>query len=187
MDYNNIIKTFIDEYNKSISETNINKLIELSNDILNCGVAKNTFFIAGNGGSAATGSHLVIDILKTSGLSNPPVCINLSDNIPSITAIGNDIGYNDIFSLQIEKMGKEGDILFVITGSGNSPNIINAVKVAKGKGMKTWGLLGFDGGKVKNMLDDYILVPSYDYGIVEGAHSVLLHILVRILKKGYSK
>jgi len=151
--------------------------------------SKKTLFICGNGGSAATASHMTCDLGKTILGKNPRfnqnrlriICFN--DNISLITAWGNDEGYDYIFSEQLKTLGTKGDCLIVITGSGNSKNIIEVVKEAKKIGVTTFGLLGFAGGKVKKLLDEHILVKCDDYGIIEDVHSILNHLITDYFKK----
>lgn len=148
-----------------------------------------TLFIAGNGGSAATSSHMACDLSKSILGKNPREktkrlrVISLNDAIPTMTAWGNDEGYKYIFSEQLKNLGRKGDMLLIITGSGNSENILEAVQTAKKKGMETFGLLGFDGGKVKDMLDHYLLVESGDYGIIEDIHGIINHLITDYFKK----
>lgn len=142
---------------------------------------RNIFFI-GNGGSASTASHLAADIGKNTGLIPAPKTISLCDNISFITALSNDLSYEDIFSEQIKNLGNNGDLLIAISGSGNSKNIIKAVEVADKIGMYTVGLLGFKGGKLMDMVDLPLLCNSDNYGIIESAHSFIHHYLVESLK-----
>lgn len=146
-------------------------------------------FIAGNGGSAATASHMACDLAKTT-LGKEKVlpvkrvrAIALTDNAPLITAWGNDVSYDVVFAEQLRNLADAGDLLIVITASGNSPNIIEAVKTAKELGMTTVGLLGFEGGKVKPMLDHAVVVNSSHFGYIEDAHSVINHLITDHLKK----
>jgi D-sedoheptulose 7-phosphate isomerase len=145
-------------------------------------------FIAGNGGSAATASHMACDFAKTTlGKANElPTkrmkAIALSDNVPAITAWGNDVSYDLVFSEQLKNLGEEGDVLVVITCSGNSPNIVECLKVAKDLGMTSSGLLGFSGGKCLPLCDAAIVVRSEDYGVIEDAHSILNHLLTQYMK-----
>ena len=111
-------------------------------------------FIVGNGGSAGTASHMACDLAKTVLGKKPDRkrrrfrVMSMTDNVPLITALGNDFGYEHVFTEQLILFARRGDLLVVITGSGNSPNIINAVKMAREMGMRTAGMLGFDGGQV---------------------------------------
>lgn len=140
-------------------------------------------FIVGNGGSAATASHIACDLSKTviGRAVAAPVkrfkAVALTDNVPLITAWGNDEGYETIFAQQLRNLADKDDVLVVITGSGNSPNIVEAVKAAKELGLKSIGLLGFDGGIVKDLLDHAIVVNSTNYGHLEDAHMALNHLI----------
>lgn len=136
-------------------------------------------FVAGNGGSAATASHIVCDLGKTVGAR----ALCLSDGVPLLTALGNDCSYDDIFSQPLKNLGKKGDLLLVITGSGNSKNIIKVVDTAKKLGIETIGFLGMGGGKVKSMLDNFFLVPSDEYGPIEDFHLILNHLITAYFAK----
>ena len=139
-------------------------------------------FIVGNGGSAATASHMACDLAKTVlGQQPDPTTrrfrvMALTDNVPLITAIANDVGYEHVFTEQLARFACRGDVLVVITGSGNSPNVVNAVRMARERGLRTAGLLGFDGGQVLPLLDTPLLIPDFSYGFVEDLHMVLDHL-----------
>jgi D-sedoheptulose 7-phosphate isomerase len=136
-----------------------------------------TLFIAGNGGSAATASHWVNDLGKAASRSGrrPMRVMGLADNVSWLTALANDEGYDRDFAGQLGNFGRPGDILAVISASGNSANLVRAVEVAGSLGMVTIGLLGFDGGVLKTMLDDVVWVetPKGEYGLVESMHTVI--------------
>jgi D-sedoheptulose 7-phosphate isomerase len=139
--------------------------------------------IIGNGGSAATASHLACDLAKT--VLGSPVnrqaqrfrALSLADNMPIITAWANDFSFDAVFAEQIETLGHQDDLLIAITGSGNSPNIVAGVEVARRLGMRSIGLLGFDGGRVKDMVDAHVIVRSNHYGHVEDMHMLLVHLV----------
>lgn len=144
-----------------------------------------TIFVAGNGGSAATASHLVNDLgkaTKTSGLSAIRV-IGLVDNVSWLTALANDEGYERVFSGQLENFAAPGDVLLVISASGNSANLVSAVELARTQGVHTLALLGFDGGILRTLVDDclWLCCPKGLYGLVESAHSILGDILASCL------
>jgi len=149
---------------------------------------KKTIFVIGNGGSAATSSHMATDLAKgvfhRGGPSIP--IISLSDNTSLITAIGNDLGYEEIFSEQLRSLAHTNDLLICITASGNSPNILRAVKVAHQIGMKTIALTGFDGGKISQKVDIVLhaVSPKGLYGPVEDTHALLMHYFVEKLVEG---
>ena len=119
-------------------------------------------YVAGNGGSAAIASHWVNDLGKATKRSgSPPIRVmSLNDNVSWLTALANDEGYERVFSGQLENFAKPGDVLVVISSSGNSVNLIRAVELARTRGLVSIGLLGFDRGKLKNQLDDYLLLPT---------------------------
>jgi D-sedoheptulose 7-phosphate isomerase len=150
-------------------------------------------FVVGNGGSAATASHMACDLGKTVLGNNHPVhrkrfkVIALNDNMPLMTAWGNDVSYELVFSEQLRNLANRGDVLLVITGSGNSPNVLCAVQAARELDVKTIGFLGFDGGRVKPLLDRFILVKSDNYGFVEDAHMILNHLITAHFKKTFQE
>jgi D-sedoheptulose 7-phosphate isomerase len=109
--------------------------------------------------------------------------MSLSDNISWLTALANDEGYDRVFSGQLENFARSGDVLVVISASGNSPNLVDAVEFARQRELLTIGFLGFDGGVLKNKVDDYLWLPTEKgaYGLVESGHSLLCHILTTCL------
>lgn len=144
-----------------------------------------TVFVAGNGGSAATASHFVNDLgkaTKASGRSHVRI-MSLSDNVSWLTALANDEGYDRVFAGQLENFAGPGDVLLVISASGNSPNLLQAVELGNARGMTTIGVLGFDGGALKDMVDDSLWLRTEPgaYGLAESAHSVVLDILTTCL------
>jgi D-sedoheptulose 7-phosphate isomerase len=140
-------------------------------------------FIVGNGGSAATASHMACDLGKTVLGKTPDRTkrrfrvTSLTDNVPLMTAVANDLGYEHVFTEQLAVLARRDDLLVVITGSGNSPNVVNAVKTAREMGLRTAGMLGFDGGEVLPLLDTPLLIPDFSYGFVEDLHMVLDHVV----------
>lgn len=142
-------------------------------------------FIAGNGGSAATASHMANDLAwgLTRGGVRPMRAISLGDNVALTTAIANDVGYEQIFSHQLTALANRDDVLVVITGSGNSPNVLRALETAKQIGMVTVGFLGMSGGRAKAMVDVAVVVASDDYGPIEDVHMILDHLATAYLKK----
>jgi D-sedoheptulose 7-phosphate isomerase len=150
-------------------------------------------FIIGNGGSAATASHMACDLGKTvlGAADNPPArrfrVIALTDNVALITAWGNDVSYQSVFAEQLRNFANKGDLLVVITGSGNSTNIVEAVKAAQELGLISVGLLGFSGGVVRKLLDHSVVVDSDDYGYIEDAHMILTHLATAYFKKALAR
>jgi D-sedoheptulose 7-phosphate isomerase len=143
-----------------------------------------TVFFFGNGGSSSAASHFVVDISKVAarGPGRRIKCVGLSDNIPSMTAWGNDSDYSVIFSEQLKILAEKGDVAFAISGSGNSPNVLKAVEAAKEIGVTTIGLTGIGGGKLKGMVDVPVVVPSNSMQHTEDVHVTLLHLLTAYLR-----
>jgi D-sedoheptulose 7-phosphate isomerase len=148
-------------------------------------------FFIGNGGSAATASHFANDLaFGTNEYEQPFRVISLTDNVPVLTALGNDFGYEEIFVRQLRVLGKQGDVLVAISASGNSPNLIKTLEYAKTAGIKSVAITAFDGGKMKTLADDGIHIPTEpkEYGPAEDVHMVLDHLvgayLMRIVKHG---
>ncbi len=150
-----------------------------------------TVFFIGNGGSAATASNFANDLaIGNNEYQKPFRAISLADNMPIITAISNDFGYEEIFVRQLRVLGKKGDVLVGISASGNSRNVILAFEHARSAGIKTVAITAFDGGKLKAMADEGIHVPTEpkEFGPAEDAHMVLDHLmgayLMRYVKAG---
>jgi len=144
-----------------------------------------TIYVAGNGGSAATASHWVNDLGKATrqaGVARMRV-MSLTDSVPWMTALANDEGYDCVFAEQLENFAQPGDLLVLISCSGNSPNLVAAVDCARAHGVETVALLGFDGGALKDRVDEHLLVPSARgaYELVEDVHGVVCHICTRAL------
>jgi D-sedoheptulose 7-phosphate isomerase len=144
-----------------------------------------TIFLVGNGGSAATASHAACDLSLGPRVFGGKAyrAISLADNNALLTAAGNDIGYDAVFSEQLRTLLKPGDIVLAISASGNSPNIVKAVEYANQTGAVTIGLTGFDGGRLGEIVHEQIHVrtPQGDYGPVEDLHLVLNHLITSYL------
>lgn len=183
MDYRNNIKKYIEEEIEIIKSLDVDVINQIMNEIKASQERGNIIYICGNGGSAATASHYCCDFNKgVSGECDKDTnFICLSDNIPTMTAIANDISYDEIFSYQLKNRIKPGDLLFVISGSGNSKNIVRAMEIAKEKGNKIIGLCGYGGGKVKEMSDICLHVNVNNMQIVEDLHMMLDHCMMYIL------
>ncbi len=137
---------------------------------------KNVYFI-GNGGSCSTAEHFEEDLRKFVGIK----AYSLTKS-PTITMIGNDYGYENIFKKQLELLLEPEEVVVGITGMGNSSNIVEALKYTKEKKGITFGLLGFNGGEARKYCDNHILIPSEDYGQIEDFHLTICHIACKALK-----
>ena len=160
-------------------------------DILfECYQADHTVFTFGNGGSGALASHLVADLGKGTHFPGPKElaavrrlkALAVTDNMPMVTAWANDTHYEDVFMRQIENFLQPGDVALAISGSGNSPNVLRALEYARSAGATTIGLGGFGGGKMKELLDCPIIVPSNNMQRVEDAHVIIGHMIFLDLK-----
>lgn len=172
-----------------IQEIEVLKNIDLPsiNNIMNifetCREEGNNIFICGNGGSAATASHFCCDFNKGVSLTQNKKynfqC--LSDNVPTMMAIANDIGYDQIFSIPLKNKINRNDVFVGISGSGNSINVIEAMNYAKSVGAITIALVGYDGGELLKIADHCIHVPINNMQIVEDIHMILDHIMMYVL------
>jgi D-sedoheptulose 7-phosphate isomerase len=142
-------------------------------------------FVIGNGGSAATASHLATDLAKTAERSGKPLLrsMSLTDNVPFMTAIANDLGYDEVFVRQMRNYLKRGDVVIIISGSGNSPNVVKAAKFARSVGARTVGMTGFTGGQLRKLVDVCLHVESEQYGVIEDLHMAVGSILAFYLKQ----
>lgn len=142
-------------------------------------------FTLGNGGSASTASHIAADLAKnTIGPNMDRFRItSLNDNTAILTALANDLGYENVFSEQLQNLIRPGDLLLAVSASGNSPNVLKAIRYARSRSAEVVGILGFDGGEAAKLADLAIIVPSFDYGVVEDLHLIINHILVEYFKQ----
>src|SRR4030042_1588490 len=136
-----------------------------------------SIYVFGNGGSAATASHFVVDLCKMNNLY--AFCLN--DNIPSLTAYANDLGYESVFSEQIRRLATKEDVVIGISVSGNSQNVIHGILAAKEMGVFTVGLTGYKGGELGTIVDFHINVPVDNMQIAEDIHLILTHIVCSYL------
>lgn len=140
--------------------------------------------LAGNGGSAADAQHFAAELVGRYGFDRPSLpSLALTTDTSNLTAIGNDYGYDKVFSRQLEGMGNEGDLFIGISTSGNSQNIINAFEAAKKKNIITVALVGRDGGKMANIADYTLIVPSNDTPRIQESHLLIEHMICDIIEK----
>ena len=159
-------------------EENEEKLKKAVNIIYNALKNGNKILICGNGGSAADSQHFAAEVVGRFKLERKGLpAIALTTDTSILTAIGNDYGFDKIFERQVEALGKEGDVLVGISTSGNSENVIKAVNKAKEMGIYTIGLLGKDGGKLKDIVDLALIVPSNDTARIQECHLTIYHVI----------
>ena len=163
------------------NEEDLKKSIEIIENALKNG---NKLLICGNGGSAADAQHFAAEIVGRFKLERDGLpAIALTTDTSILTAIGNDYGFDKIFERQVEALGKEGDVLVGISTSGNSENVIKAVNKAKVMGIYTIGLLGKDGGKLKDIVDLALIVPSKDTARIQECHLTIYHVICEEVAK----
>jgi D-sedoheptulose 7-phosphate isomerase len=170
--YLSSIKNYID----NIDPQDFNKALDILKSAYNC---SQMILIFGNGGSAATSSHLAEDLSKGCACEGKAVlrAVSLTDNTPLLTAISNDLSYEMIFEKQLEILYTEGSVIIAISASGNSANVLRGVTYARKKGAKIISFTGFEGGQLKKISDANIHVPLNDFGPIEDMHMMIGHIL----------
>ncbi len=182
MDIAQFTQEYLDDLTGTISHLPRDSVFAVLQILYDAYVDGRHVFIIGNGGSATLASHFACDLGKGTlerlyDFDEKRFrVIALTDNMALITALANDLTFDDIFVQQLRNYIREGDVLFVISGSGNSPNLIRAVNYASHAGAVTVGLLGFEGGRLGQLLHRSVIVPSHHYGIIEGLHGDLCHL-----------
>lgn len=190
-------KFIIDSLNES-AETKHNIKYHLINDIINavemlsdCYKAGNKLLLCGNGGSAADCQHIATELMirLSHHIQRPALpAIALTTDSSNLTAGGNDIGFENVFARSVEGLGNKGDILLAISTSGNSPNVVKAVDIAHKKEMKAIGFLGGNGGKLKDIVDLPIIIPSSNVQRIQEGHITIAHIICELVEdKLYGK
>jgi D-sedoheptulose 7-phosphate isomerase len=177
-------KAYIKRVTLTLEKNNLFPILELVNELMSVRRSGSTVFIAGNGGSASTASHISLDWMLGTNLVNPPLrVISLVDSTASITATGNDIAFLDIFSRPLRALAQEGDLLVVVSASGNSPNLVSLVETARDKGVRVAAITGFDGGRLAKAADLSIHVATEigDYGVAEDIHLMIGHMVKEAL------
>lgn len=182
-DYRARLEEYLEREIKVIQSMNLDSINVVMNVLEEARLNGKKIFICGNGGSAATASHFCGDFNK--GVSEKQEikynfeCLN--DNVPTMMAVSNDIGYEEIFRFPLRNKMKKDDVFIGISGSGNSRNIVNAMEYAKEIGGTTIAIVGYDGGKMKEMADYSIHVDINDMQISEDIHMIMDHLMMYVL------
>lgn len=184
-----LLKQYADNLSQCIQEIPISSIESLAIALEKTRTVDQRVWICGNGGSCATAIHWANDFLypvvKYGGKGLRIQA--LSGNSAVLTCLGNDIGYDKIFSTQLETNAHSGDLLIVLSGSGNSPNILRALEAGQDLGMKTFAIVGFDGGKAKELADEVIHFEVHDMQLAEDLQMVVCHMLVKYLYQAFRK
>lgn len=185
MDFRNGIHDYYEREKQVFDALDPNEFNAALNALLRHYDREDTIYVIGNGGSSATANHMVCDFNKgvSLSLSKPFHVVSLTDNIPSVMAYGNDVGFEDVFYLPLKQWLKPTDMVIAISGSGNSHNIIKAVTYAKSIGAEILGLEGYDGGKLKGIADINIHAKVNDMQIAEDVHMTFVHVAMQLLWK----
>lgn len=186
MNLKNFIISFIDEQQSCMTflKSNSHQINDITNQLLKGRNKGKNIFVFGNGGSGSTASHFVSDLLKTAITKKEKrfKSISLTDNIPVILAWSNDVSYDDIFIEQLRNHFSKGDILISFSGSGNSKNIIKALKFGKDNGGYCIGFTGKSGGKMNEFCDICLKIPSQDMLTIESQHVMICHCIISIIR-----
>lgn len=178
--------TYMVRLKEEIDRIDLGEVERLSDVIYETWQKDRFIFIFGNGGSATLASHLCEDLgkgcFREKDLAADCVkrmrVLSLTDNVGYLTALGNDMGYEQVFVQQLASYGQSGDLAIGISGSGNSPNVLRAVEWANAKGLTTFAMTGYDGGKLKQLCHHSLHVPLDDMGMVESIHGCVIHWLI---------
>lgn len=177
----NIIKNYLENLVKTIQLLKIEEFKSVASVLKDARSKGKRIYIFGNGGSGSTATHFACDINKGASYGKRErfrvVCLN--DNIPTLLAYSNDIGYDVVFKEQLENFIEEGDVVIGISGSGNSKNVLHAMELANEKSAITVGITGFNGGKLKEITDYSINANFNDMQISEDIHMVWVHIMMK--------
>ena len=178
-------KAYFSRLSETLDKLDVQVIEQMAELLLQARDRENTIFIIGNGGSAATASHVTGDFLKgiSYELEKRFRVMCLSDNVSGLTAISNDLGYEDIFVEQLKVFLKKDDLVIGISGSGNSVNVVKAMEYARRKGAGTIAMCGYKGGKIKELADLVIHVPIHDMEITEDIHVIIFHAVKQMLIK----
>lgn len=179
------IEGYLDAFNAAVRGLDHEAVLRVVERLRKARDTQRMVFIAGNGGSAATASHFANDLGKAARPAGrrPFRVMSLADNVSWLTALGNDEGYERVFTGQLENLATSGDVLIVISASGNSPNLVSAVALARQRGVETIGVLGFDGGALLGMVDEAVWIRTEvgQYGITETAESLVCDLVTTCL------
>ena len=182
------IRSYLTELSSILDRLPLDQIERIKDILLRAYTDGKHIFIMGNGGSATASSHFACDLAKGTTIGNPHMkdrfkVIALTDNVPLLTAWANDTGYENIFVEQLKNLLEEGDVVIAISASGNSKNVLRAVQYANTKAAITIGLTGFEGGKLKDMVQECLIVPSNSMERVEDVHLILAHLLCCYLRE----
>ncbi len=181
LDVSTFAKRYIENLTQLLHSLDLEKLSEIITVLQETREEGGTVYLIGNGGSAATASHMALDLAFCTRMCSGPRlrAVSLSENAPYITAAANDLEYASVFVEQLRNFLRTGDVVIAISASGNSENLVRAIEYANAEHAKTIGLLGFDGGRLKELCGIALHVesPKGQYGPIEDVHMILDHLI----------
>lgn len=179
-----LVDDYVERLQGALAAIPRDRLVELGDTLGRAYRNGKQVFTLGNGGSSSLASHMAADLSKNTIGPNMRRfrIMSLNENAAMLTALANDLGYDRIFSEQLTNLIRAGDVLIVVSASGNSANVLRAIEYAQTQSAEVIALLGFDGGRAAELADLAIIVPSTDYGVVEDVHLIINHILVEHFK-----
>ena len=183
MDFMEFVEDYYQQYIRVLNSFDKSSLEPVLNTFLDVRDKGGTLWVAGNGGSAAIGDHTVCDVTKGTHTEGQPTIksISLSSNTAMLTALGNDLDYEQVFSQQLKYYLGKNDALLLVSSSGNSPNVVKACEYANSRGVPTTAFVGFKGGKLRDIAKHCVWIPIENYGMAEDAHQSLMHVTTQYI------
>ena len=183
MDFMEFVEDYYQQYIRVLNSFDKSSLEPVLDTFLDVRDKGGTLWVAGNGGSAAIGDHTVCDVTKGTHTEGQPTIksISLSSNTAMLTALGNDLDYEQVFSQQLKYYLGKNDALLLVSSSGNSPNVVKACEYANSRGVPTIAFVGFKGGKLREIAKHCVWIPIENYGMAEDAHQSLMHVTTQYI------
>ena len=183
IDFRQRAQSYLDEASRTLARIPLDILDRIHDVLCDAYLNDRQVIVMGNGGSAALASHFAVDLGKGTVAEGRPRfrVLSIVDNTPVMTAYANDLSYADVFSEQIRTLARPGDVVFGISGSGNSPNVLRGLEAARAAGAKTVVFTGYEGGRAIALADLSLVVPSHDMQHIENCHLVLMHLYMQAM------
>tara|TARA_B110000259_G_scaffold47939_1_gene55932 strand:+ start:581 stop:1177 length:597 start_codon:yes stop_codon:yes gene_type:complete len=183
MDFMEFVEGYYQQYIRVLNSFDKASLEPVLDTFLDVRDKGGTLWVAGNGGSAAIGDHTVCDVTKGTHTEGQPTIrsISLTSNTAMLTALGNDLDYEQVFSQQLKYYLGKNDALLLVSSSGNSPNVVKACEYANSRGVPTIAFVGFKGGKLREIAKHCVWIPIENYGMAEDAHQSLMHVTTQYI------
>jgi len=183
MDFMEFVENYYQQYIRVLNAFDKSSLEPVLDTFLDVRDKGGTLWVAGNGGSAAIGDHTVCDVTKGTHTEGQPTIksISLTSNTAMLTALGNDLDYEQVFSQQLKYYLGKNDALLLVSSSGNSPNVVKACEYANSRGVPTIAFVGFKGGKLRRIAKHCVWIPIENYGMAEDAHQSLMHVTTQYI------